>query len=58
MNLMKLSKINIKRIQVGLQSVSLEVNKDTKRGFKKEAFEITMQKMKSLDIGLSLDIIL
>lgn len=57
-NLMKLAKINIKRIQVGLQSISMEVNKDTKRWFRKEAFEKTVQKMKTLGIGLSLDIIL
>jgi len=57
-NLEYLSRINIRRIQVWLQSVSFEVNKWTKRWFKKENFERTFKSMYEKGIAVSLDIIL
>ncbi len=57
-NLLKLSKLNIKRIQIWLQSISLDVNKTIKRWFNKNEFELTIQQIKNLWIKVSLDIIL
>ncbi len=56
--LMRISKLNIKRIQIGLQSVSIGVNKETNRWFQKEKFTSTIEKIKNLWIDISLDIIL
>ncbi len=57
-NLILLSQLNIQRIQIWLQSISLEVNKETKRVFNKAAFEKTIKKMQWFWISISLDIIL
>lgn len=56
--LLKLSRVNIKRVQIGLQSISLKVNTEVKRWFHKWRFEKVLQQMKELWIIVSLDIIL
>ena len=56
--LKKFAKANITMIQIWLQSVSLEANKESKRWFRQEAFSKILSQMKDLWIGISLDIIL
>lgn len=56
--LKKISKLNIKRIQIWLQSISLKVNNETKRGFNLKEFSKTLNELNHLGISVSLDLIL
>ena len=53
-----LSRINIQRIQIWLQSISIEVNKETKRWFNKKMFEDVVSRVTNLWINISLDLII
>lgn len=53
-----LSKLNIKRIQIWLQSISLKVNRETKRWFNLKEFSKTFYELNNLGISVSLDLIL
>ena len=54
----KISKLRIEKIQIWLQSISIEVNKETKRWFNKKRFEETLWKLENLWINISLDLIM
>ena len=54
----KISKLRIEKIQIWLQSISIEGNKETKRWFNKTRFEETLWKLGSLWIKVSLDLII
>jgi radical SAM superfamily enzyme YgiQ (UPF0313 family) len=54
----KISKLRIEKIQIWLQSISIEVNKEIKRWFNKKRFEEILLKLRSLWISVSLDLII
>lgn len=56
--LMQISKLNISRMQIWLQSVSKSANTEAKRGFDEEKFRNTLKYINDLWIKISLDIIL